>query len=255
MNDNFEKIESYLDGSMTTEEKSRFEKELAENNELQQLFNLYSTINTEMYNAEKYSDRDAALKNTLGQLNGKYFRQPSAPVIPMQQTNSFPRKIMAVAAGLILMIVAYFAFFSNRNAPTRLADQYVKHELIHLSQTMDGAKDSLQQGIAAYNNKEYAKALQLFEAVYATHPDNSDALRYVGIVYLITKEYDKALEKFDDLAAKKELFSNAGPFLKAVTLLQRNGTGDKAAAKAILEEVVKDKQEGSTAAEQWLKNW
>jgi hypothetical protein len=38
-------------------------------------------------------------------------------------------------------------------------------------------------------------------------------------------------------------------------LLQRNGTGDKAAAKAILEEVVKDKQEGSTAAEQWLKNW
>jgi hypothetical protein len=74
-------------------------------------------------------------------------------------------------------------------------------------------------------------------------------------VYLITKEYDKALEKFDDLAAKKELFSNAGPFLKAVTLLQRNGAGDKAAAKAILEEVVKDKQEGSTAAEQWLKSW
>ena len=153
------------------------------------------------------------------------------------------------------MLIAYFAFFSNRNTPTRLADQYVKHELIHLSQTMDGAKDSLQQGIAAYNNKEYAKALQLFDAVYATHPGNSDALRYVGTVYLVTKEYDKALEKFDDLAAKKELFSNAGPFLKAVTLLQRNGTGDKAAAKAILEEVVKDKQEGSTAAEQWLKSW
>lgn len=255
MNDNFEKIESYLNGSMAAEEKSRFEKELAENNELQQLFNLYSTINTEMYNAEKYSDREAALKNTLSQLNRKYFKQQSTPVIPMQQKNSFSRRILAVAAGLILILVAYFAFFSNRNTPTRLADQYVKKELMHLSQTMDGAKDSLQQGIAAYNNKEYEKALQLFEAVYATHPDNSDALRYMGTVYLITKEYDKALGKFDDLAAKKELFSNAGPFLKAVTLLQRNDAGDKAAAKAILEEIVKDKQEGSTVAEQWLESW
>ena len=255
MNDNFEKIENYLNGSMTAEEKSRFEKELEENNELQQLFNLYRTINSEMYNAEKYGDREAALKNTLSRLNGKYFKQQSAPVISMQQKNNLSRRIMAVAAGLILILVAYFTFFNSRNTPTRLADQYVKHELIHLSQTMDGAKDSLQQGIAAYNNKEYEKALQLFETVYTSHPDNSDALRYTGTVYLITKEYDKALEKFDDLAAKTELFSNAGPFLKAVTLLQRNAAGDKAAAKAILEEVVKDKQEGSTMAGQWLERW
>lgn len=255
MNDNFEKIESYLDGSMTAEEKSLFERELAENNELQQWLNVYSTINSEMYNAQKYSDQEAALKNTLNRLNGKYFNRQSAPVVSMHRKNSFSRTAMAVAAGLVIILVAYFTFFINNNTATQLADLYVKNELGHLSQTMDGAKDSLQQGIAAYNNKEYKKAIQIFEAVYAAHPDNSDALRYTGTVYLITKEYDKALEAFDALALKKELFSNAGPFLKAVTLLQRNAKGDKEAAKLILENIVKENQEGSTEAKQWLNHW
>ncbi len=255
MNDNFEKIESYLNGSMPAEEKSLFERELAESDELQQSLKLYSIINTEMYNAQKYSDQETALKNTLSQLNEKYFRQQSAPVISMHRNSSFIKTAMAIAAGLVLILVAYFTFFKNSNSPSQLADLYVKNELIHLSQTMDGAKDSLQQGIAAYNNKEYNKALQLFEAIYTAHPDNSDALRYAGIVYLVTKEYDKALKAFDELALKKELFSNAGQFLKAITLLQRNGKGDKDAAKSLLQNVVKENQEGSTEAKQWLNHW
>ncbi|MBS1752326.1 MAG: tetratricopeptide repeat protein [Bacteroidetes bacterium] len=255
MNDNFEKIESYLNGSMTPEEKGLFERELADNDELQQWFNIYSTINAEMYNAQKYSDQEAALKNTLSQLTEKYFNQQPTQVISLNRKSSFIKTAMAVAAGLIVIFVTYFTFFNNNNSPTQLANRYVKNELTHLSQTMDGAKDSLQQGIAAYNNKEYKKALQLFEAVYTAHPGNSDALRYAGTVYLINKDYDKALRAFDELALKTELFSNAGPFLKAVTLLQRNSKGDKDAAKLLLQNVVKENQEGSSEAKQWLNHW
>jgi hypothetical protein len=43
---------------------------------------------------------------------------------------------------------------------------------------MDASTDSLQQGIAAYNKKDYDKALLLFQNVYNTHRDNSDAKKY-----------------------------------------------------------------------------
>jgi hypothetical protein len=52
---------------------------------------------------------------------------------------------------------------------------------------MDASTDSLQQGIAAYNKKDYDKALLLFQNVYNTHRDNSDAKKYIGLVYLAEK--------------------------------------------------------------------
>lgn len=163
------------------------------------------------------------------------------------------RVAMSAAAVLALVLTAYFVFTYIGASSTQLANQYVKKELIHLSLTMDGAKDSLQQGIAAYNDKDYAKAIQLFEAIYKNHPENSDALKYMGMAYLVTDEHNKAFQLFTELAAKKELFSNPGLFLKAVTLLQRNQPGDKEQARQLLQQVIDEKAEGSKDAERWLK--
>lgn len=160
---------------------------------------------------------------------------------------------VAAAAILMLMLFSYYGFMQRKSDIGQLADRYVQGELLHLSVTMDGAKDSLQLGIAAYNNKAYTQANQLFEAVYQAHPQNYDALKYSGITYMVTKDYVRALTCFDELAAKKELFSNPGLFLKAVTLLQRNEEGDKAQAEQLLREVIRAKAEGSREAAQWLK--
>ena len=51
----------------------------------------------------------------------------------------------------------------------------------------------------------------------------------------------------------KGLFSNAGDFLKAVSLIERNGPGDKDAAQKLLQKVVSEKEEGSEKAEELLK--
>ena len=249
---NIEQFEHYLSGDMSPEEKLRFEAGLEKDKELYDLFYMYKTIDAEMYNTGKYSTEEAALRDTLLKLNDIYFKA-EAPVIQMKSNKRVFRTAAAAAAGVILILTAYFSFFQNKTDPRQWADRYVKEDLSHLSITMDGAKDSLQQGIAAYNDKAYARSVHLFEAVYKAHPDNSDALKYAGIAYLVTKEYNKALHCFNELAAKKELFSNPGMFLKAVTLLQRNQPGDEEQAKQLLQEVINEKSDGSREAERWLK--
>lgn len=65
--------------------------------------------------------------------------------------------------------------------------------------------------------------------------------KFIGLVYLVTNNYDKVLQQFEELATRKDLYRNPGLFLKAVTLLNRNREGDKAQAKGLLERVVNER--------------
>ena len=125
----------------------------------------------------------------------------------------------------------------------------------NLSQTMDASHDSLQTGIAAYNNKDYKKALVYFVGVEKNDAQNSDAKTYAGLAYLQSADYDNAINEFDELSNMKELFSNPGDFLKAISLLQRNKPGDKEVAKKLLQKVVTEKEEGNEKAAEWLKRF
>lgn len=257
MNDNmFEKIDKYLLNEMSDHERLLFEKELATNDDLSSTFNIYKTIETEMRNTEKYSEEEARLKNSLQKLNEVHFNpvtQQTAKVVRMR--SSFIKVGVAVAASIIVIVSAYFLFLQPGHNTQKMANAYISGHLTELSQTMGTPDDSLQQGIAAFNNKEYNKALQIFQSVLNNHPDNIEAKEYIGQVYLVTKDYDKALQQFDELADMKGLFSNPGLFLKAITHMKRNNKGDKDEAKQLLQQVKEQKAYGSKEAEEWLKDW
>ncbi len=259
MKDNwFENIERYLHNEMSTEELEAFEKELAANEELASLLSVYKTVDMEMVYTDADRQQEMALKESLQKLNTRYFseeinesvKMASAPIRKMGD-----RRWMAyaVAAALLLFVAGYYYF--NQSTPEQLAKKYIAGNLSQLSQTMDGSRDSLQLGIAAYNSKEYSKALSMFSGVYTAHPDNVDAKKYTGLTYLMMDDYTHALNTFSELAAIKGLYSNPGMFLQAVTLLQRDAQSDRSNAKQLLERVVHDKQEGYRNAEEWLKKW
>lgn len=176
---------------------------------------------------------------------------PSDPA-PVKKM-AFRKWMPYVAAASMLLAVATYSFYSQETTH-QLAKGYVK-TLTHIDQNM-GSADSLQQGINAYNNGDYDSALYLFQNVYKAYPDHSDAKKYIGLVYLMKEDYDKALIHFDELSQRKDLLSNPGVFLKAVTLLKRNKQGDKETAKVLLEQVVQnDKLEHRKEAAEWLGKW
>lgn len=97
----YEKIEDYLNGSMSPEEQSLFESELATNEELLTLFNLYRTIEEEMRDDAKSGKEDASLRNSLGALNEKYFEakpQEEAKQVEKERTAQ-PAVLKPIAGG------------------------------------------------------------------------------------------------------------------------------------------------------------
>jgi hypothetical protein len=256
MNENaFEKMEDYLQGKMSPEERTRFEAEMASDAALSTSYKIYAAIDEEMQEDQKYKQDEAALKGSLDKLNTTYFitnKAGSKREISIAASKVY-KVITAIAATLIIVTLSYFLLNEQKNGAKKLAGSYVNDNLSELSQTLDRSNDSMQQGIAAYNKKDYSAAISLFEGLYRQDTTNAEAIKNAGLGYLLSKDYDKAYEAFDILSKKKDLFSNPGLFYTAITLLQRNKENDREKAKQLLEAIVKKKGEGFEDAEKLLE--
>jgi len=241
--DNFDYIESYFDGHLGAEEKREFEDRCAVDEAFGQDVAFY--VQTRQALRAELLDRKRAEWSALG-ANPAVRQVRPAPV----------RQIIRISAAAVILLAAVALYLLFRPAgPSQLAASYIHTHYHQLSQTMDGSADSLQQGITAYNNRQYPQALAFFTGILRAHPRNPDALLYSGVVYLRLKNYDEALTQFDGLAGIAGLYSNPGMFLKAATLLQRDAPGDRAAARRLLQEVVRRQLEGSAEAAAWLKEF
>ena len=83
----FEKIEQYLNGEMSAEERVLFEYEMKTNDELSSACNTYKLIETQMRNQEKNSENETLLKDSLQKLNAVYFEREIKNSPDIQNTN------------------------------------------------------------------------------------------------------------------------------------------------------------------------
>jgi tetratricopeptide (TPR) repeat protein len=242
-------IEDYFEDRLDAGARRSFETRCTDDEPFAKEVAFYLT-RRKLLREELLRQKQAAWTDGQGKESHPLQRKSSHP-IPVRKL--IPRKWIAYAAAACTLIVVILYLNEKRPTTQRLAENYTEKKYSLLSQTMDGSTDSLQQAIAAYNNKDNDKALTLFETLYRSHPENKDALLYSGIVYLRTKNYDKALGRFQELADTRNLMSNPGTFLEAVTLLQRDAAGDQKMAKELLNKVVQQQLDGRDEAAAWLK--
>ena len=157
----------------------------------------------------------------------------------------------SVAAACLILYIGWQVFFAPP-ALQKMADQYIVNRLTVLGKTM-GATDSMQLGIAAFNDKQFTRAEQIFKALVSNESHTADATKYLGINYLVTGKYEQALTQFEALS-RIPLEANPGLFYTAITLIKRARTGDREKARALLEEVRNRKLPGSNEAEKWLED-
>ncbi len=246
MNETLDYIESYFENGLTAEERMRFEQRI-------------STDTSFANEVAFYIQARQALRNELVQDKEKSWQSVPAvapklaPVIPIKKPSPL-RRWMAVAAGVVVVLGISIAFLlSNTNSAVQLAKSYSDSAFEQLSLTMDASRDSLQQGIAAYNAGKWDEAEKLFDGIYTAHPDTLEALRLSGIVSFKKKNYDKAISRFHELATHQELFFNPGLFYQGITLLIRNSKGDKEQARLLLQQVVNGNLDGSKEANKMLQ--
>lgn len=241
-----EYIESYFQQTLSNEERSVFESRLETDETFAKEVALYITARQAL--------RETLLQQKTQQWKTEEVATPEeTPIIPISKRTSFTRWLTYAAAACVLLVAAMF-LFETTTSPKTLAANYVKTKYVHLSQEMGADTDDMVKGMSAYNNKDYAAALPYFKSVEKNDPTNSDVKKFTGLTYLQLKDYDKAIQQFDELAAIKLEF-NSGDFLKAVALLERDNDGDKEAAKTLLDKVATNKEVDYEQADEWRKKF
>ncbi len=249
----FERFEDYRNGDLDENQKAVLEEELATNPEMKEAFVIYQNIEDNMRNLAQNKLREAELQVTLEDLGSKHFGQESPEqtrVIPLYTQRTF-KIISGIAAMLLVFFVAYFLFFQNDPQLSQRAETYYATNYSELGQTM-GDQDVMQSGIAAYNEGDYETAKLNFNQVLEADPQNSEAIKNLGVTHLAVREFDGALIQFEHLASREDLFSNPGVFLQALTLLRRNESGDEAQARSLLQRVSDENLAGASQARDWL---
>jgi tetratricopeptide (TPR) repeat protein len=246
MQDTWEYIESYFTQALSSEERKNFEMRIEQDASFAKEVAFYLTARSaarEVLTEEKQRPL----------VNGKVQKTANVQPATVRKMPVRIRKWLPymAAACVIVFIAGFFLFRSS--SPQQLANNYLKSNYSTLNQTMDGSQDSLQLGIAAYNSKDYQRALTYFEGVRQGNPASSYAIKYAGLAFLQTNNYDKALQRFKELSANKGLYSNSGDFLQAVTLMKRNDSGDQEQAKQLLQKVEREDQDGSIQSKEWLE--
>ncbi|MBV8252868.1 MAG: hypothetical protein JO154_09715 [Chitinophaga sp.] len=227
-------IDDYFTGAMAPEERTVFEKRCETDKAFAQevafYINARSVIREELH-TNKQQD----------------FKHLAAPRPRMRALYRY----IAAAAAILLLVIAGWWFTQRTNSPQQLASGYIQDHLLQISTTMSPGADSLQTGISAYNSGDYPLAEKIFQALLGNEQFKPDALKYLGIVYLVTKRYDLAIDRFTQLTALP-LYANPGPFYKALALLKRGTPKDVQQAKELLLEVKNKQLPGYKYATDWL---
>lgn len=250
------KFEDYLQNKMSAVEIQEFEAQLASNQEFGEAYELYVTIEKDMRNLLASEEEAVLLRATLQSLSKKHIK---SNIGAKRKTVSFFSKnrtlaYASIAATIILLLASYAIFLGLGSEDLHLkATKYYASNLQELGQTMGNGQDTMQLAISHYNKKEYDLAINYFKVLLEKNPSDAEVLKNLGLSLLAKEEYTMALDNFEQLALRKDLFSNSGLFLQALTLLIRDDHGDKEEAKQKLQEVVATQSEGSQVASKWLE--
>ena len=222
---------NYLENTLSDEERSDFELELAQNKELQEYLSiskemdkqysdtdwqfLESTNTKEVDALEDYlkSDETKALRSAINNASITFKKNEKKPKTFNLKKYSF----LAVAALVILFLGLNF-FGSNNNL---YQDYNSWEELPSLINRGEVQENILQNAEAAFLNKEYSKANNLYKQYIDTTKEfNVTAYLYLGITDLELNNEAQALSSFNKIIESNSLDASKGHWYKALTYLK-----------------------------------
>ena len=209
--DDFLNIDNYFQRKLSEEDKNVFDERLAKDTDFAEKAAFY--LNTKAVLRE----------NTLQTQHNEWSKQHKTPA-----SNNFLKFAVGMAAMLALVFSAWF-FIYQKASPETLADAFVAKNFTKLPTNMDATIDSLNKGVAFYNEQKYEQSLEIFKQL-----KNVNANKYAGQAAFQLKNYDEAIKYFEQYAAQNENTKSTGNFLAALAYLKK---GEKTKAIEILKKI------------------
>ncbi len=217
MNDETARIEKYLDGQMSAEERADFEKKISETPTLKEELQLHK----EMRQFLSKRDKRLQLEQQLQQIEAEYFSQHSQAGKTVERLTSVFRRhwaIMAMAASFALLITAYFLF------RTSLYDQFATHPPLALVEKSASQEQLQYEAETAFNSQHYEQAEGLLEQLLHNYPDNDLIRIYLGIAKMEVGKVQEARELFTKVASEDPAVREFAQWNLVLSYLK---TGDK----------------------------
>ena len=213
---NFEKIEAYLEGWMTQEERAAFEAELQTNEALRKDYEDWLYTERVLQKQLSADEKTQELKNILTPLTRKYFkveRKPQGKVV------SFKKYIIAAATAAAILIIFLSIPGGINNYQVPIMPQAV----------VRGAEDLSNEGAQLFNKGEYEKALPLLKQQAEHNPEDATIQYFYAIALIKTAQYEIALPVLERLSEGVSAYKEDAAFFTALAAykLQRNDTALK----------------------------
>ncbi len=197
-----ERIEQYETGAMTASGRSDFEKELAENSELQEALALYRQANDAI---EQHIENN--LRTQLQGWASEDARASAAETRPAGRVVSMGTVWMrwAVAAGFALLIGWFgFQWAGNQYSDQALYASYYEKPADSAFRAGDSETHPLQPGFDALQGGKNADAMVFFSDIRPDNDRYAEAQYYFGHAAVQLKQYDTAIGAFRRCAERNE---------------------------------------------------
>ncbi len=181
----YEKIEAYLEGKLTEEERKAFEAQLASDPKLAEKVSLYKNID------QVIEDQSTLDFQKLVQEQGTIFLQNEQKETAGEQSpiRFLSRRSLLIAASLLILVISIVLIYQNVNNQDKLSgpELYAHNfDTYNLNQSLRSQVSRLtdfQNGIKAYQSQDYDLAVNIFEDLAQNDSDD------IVLAYCLAQAY------------------------------------------------------------------
>ena len=207
--ENYIVFDQYLQDEMTLDERSNFENQLLENQELALAFQNFKEVQAQLENKFGLEAERNEFAANLKSISETHFSNKKAKVIRLKPW-------MYLAAASVVLLLGIFLFNSNSNPNF---DEFNQFEDAHFVERGEQA-DYLKQAQDAYNSKDYKKAIPLFESILKDKK-TAEIQYFYGVSLLESNKIKESELVFSDLQSGTSIYKNKAIWALALAKLKQ----------------------------------
>lgn len=203
-------IDTYLSGSMTSEEEKAFELALENDLELRKDVDLQ--------------------KKTFALLEAAAFIETKDKIRAINQqksTSSFGGMLLKVAAVLLVLVIPTYFLLNNQFNDEHLFADYSEPYPDRITTMGSSDETKLTEAMSAYNKEEYIEAAKLFKVIRLNGSENDKVILYEAVSLTYSDQAKKAVDLLE-IAMKPKSANFISLEWQMVLSLLANNQGDDA---------------------------
>lgn len=224
------KIDSYLNNTMSTKERLLFEQEMDTNLDLKENVLLQKSISETVFNHNLSHIQDVSKVEALENIKQTLKTEPYQNHIKtIENASSIYKKrkqkkqflYFGSVAAAILIFVSVIFFPRQKSLETLYTDYSNWDELTSYIEQNE-SQGTFSKGEVLYKDKKYEDAIHFFEAYTLNKNEElySASLIYLGASYFKTNNYTKAINTYNTLIQSDSYDSSKGHWYKLLIYLK-----------------------------------